>query len=68
MNYFVLDKIEKDPDSNCYWGFLNGEKAEVFPLLFDYTEEELVKEGWAKCDAPNMSATFLVAESEAIFQ
>jgi hypothetical protein len=60
INYYVFDKIELDGE--CRWGYKNGNFCEVFTLSADDTEADLIKNGFAKCDAPG-TETFCVEES-----
>lgn len=61
INYYVFDKIEQDEDGTL-WGYKGEKLCEVFGLSADDTEEELIKNGFAKCDAPG-TETFVVEES-----
>jgi hypothetical protein len=63
INYYIFDKIEQDEDG-LWWGYLRDKFCEVFHSSEDgETEPELIKKGFAKCDAPG-TETFLVAESD----
>jgi hypothetical protein len=61
INYYVFDRIDKD-ELGCFWGYKGDDFCEVFPLSSEDNEEELVKNGFAKCDAPE-TETFIVEES-----
>ena len=63
MNYYVFPKIERDEDGTA-WAYDNQDRiiCEVFDFSADDTEEQLIREGFAKCDAPG-TETFLVEET-----
>lgn len=68
INYYVFEKIERDGDG-CHWGYIGDNFCEVFLLSADDTEADLIKNGFAKCDAPDSNSlpspteTFCVEES-----
>ncbi len=62
MNYFVLDRIEEK--DGCCWGYLGENFCEVFFPSSDDTENDLITLGYAKCDAPNTTETYLIRESD----
>jgi hypothetical protein len=61
INYYIFDKIEGD--GQTYTGYLGNNSCEVFPLSSQDTEKELEENGFAKCDAPGGTETFVVEES-----
>jgi hypothetical protein len=62
INYYVFDRIEKEENGANFWGYLGNDFCEVFPLGSEDTESELIKSGFAKCDAPG-TETFVVEET-----
>jgi hypothetical protein len=62
INYYVFDRIV-DEGIGCYWGYKGDSFCEVFPLSAEDSEEELIAEGYAKCDAPG-TETFIVSEAD----
>lgn len=62
INHYVFDRIEAD-DLGCHWGYKGNSFCEVFPLSSEDLEAELIKGGFAKCDAPG-TETFIVSESD----
>lgn len=60
INYYVFDRIEQD--ESTYWGYLGNDFCEVYPIPPEETDESLIEEGFAKCDAPG-TETFCVEES-----
>ena len=62
INYYVFPKIERDEDGLA-WAYDGEDRVcEVFDFSADDTEEELIRKGFAKCDAPG-TETFLVEET-----
>lgn len=59
--YYIFDRIEKD-ELGCYWGYKGNKFCEVFPISADDTEAELIRNGFAKCDAPD-TETFCTEKS-----
>lgn len=62
MNYYTFDRIEKD--GGCHWGYRGDDFCEVFDFSSDDTEEQLEKDGFAKCDAPDWDRTMVVEEAD----
>lgn len=68
INYYIFDRIERD-ELGCHWGYKSDKFCEVFPMSGDDTEADLIKNGFAKCDAPDSDSlpspteTFCVEES-----
>lgn len=66
LNHYVIDRIEYEEDTNCYWGYVGDKIVDIYALneeIMDESEEEeyLLKEGYALCSAPNFeSEEFLV--------
>lgn len=63
LNYYILEKIEKDPDYGLHYGYLNGKFTEVWGRCEDDTDAYLKENGFALCDAPNWDDTMLIDES-----
>ena len=63
INYYVFPKIDRDEDGTA-WAYDQEDRVicEVFDFSADDTEEELIRKGFAKCDAPG-TETFLVEET-----
>lgn len=63
MNYYEFPKIERD-EYGSTWAYDRFDRiiCEVFDFSADDTEKQLVRDGFAKCDAPG-TETFLVEET-----
>lgn len=66
MDYYVLDRIEKEEGFPNCWGYLGDKMFEVFWLAADDTESELEENGFVKCDASNWSETMVTEASNFI--
>lgn len=63
IKYYILEKIEKDPDYGLHYGYLNGKFTEVWFKSSDDTDTDLNNNGFALCDAPNWDETMIIDET-----
>jgi hypothetical protein len=62
MDYYILDRIEKEEDFQNCWGYLGDKMFEVFYLSAEDTEAEL-EEQYVTCDAPNWTEMMVTEKS-----
>jgi hypothetical protein len=63
MDYYTLDRIEKEDNFPNCWGYVGDKLFEVFYISADDTESELEEQGFVYCQATNWSETMVTEKS-----